>query len=133
MMYRKKDKRMNHTVGSLIWKGLSIILTLPPFVVLVFAGCAAVGPNYNQAVPKAPEKWHAKLQSGLSAGQLNSETLAHWWTTLNDSELSSLVERAATSNLTLKDAQARLHEARALRGISRAGLFPDMRSLPGEP
>jgi NodT family efflux transporter outer membrane factor (OMF) lipoprotein len=126
MMYWKKDKQMNHTVGSMIWRGLSIILTLTSFVVLALAGCAAVGPNYTRIAPKAPEKWHAKLQSGLSAGQLNSETIAHWWTTLKDSELSSLVERAAKGNLTLKDAQSRLHEARALRGISKAGLFPTL-------
>ncbi len=46
--------------------------------------------------------------------------------TLNDPELTRLVERAVKGNLTLKDAQSRLREARALRGISKAGLFPNI-------
>ena len=120
MMHVQKDKRMKNRVASVTKRSLSI------FLILILAGCAAVGPNYTRVAPKAPEKWHAELESGLSAGRLNSETLAHWWITLNDPELSSLVERAVKDNLTLKDAQSRLREARALRGISKAGLFPTL-------
>jgi NodT family efflux transporter outer membrane factor (OMF) lipoprotein len=120
MMHVQKDKRMKNMVAGLTKRSLSIIL------ILALGGCAAVGPNYTRVAPKAPEKWHAELQSGLSAAQLNSEILAHWWNTLNDPELSSLAERAVKGNLTLKDAQSRLREARALRGISQAGLFPTL-------
>jgi NodT family efflux transporter outer membrane factor (OMF) lipoprotein len=125
-MYAQKGKRMNHINGPLSRRRLSIILTLTSFIVLVLAGCEAVGPDYSRVAPKVPEKWHAELQSGLRAGQLNSDTLAHWWTMLNDPELTRLIERAVKGNLTLKDAQSRLREARALRGISKAGLFPTL-------
>lgn len=126
MMHRLKDKRRNHMAGGLTGRRLQTILTLAAFIVLALAGCAAVGPNYTRVEPKAPENWHAELQRGLRGDKLNSEKLSRWWTTLNDPELTSLVERAVKGNLTLKDAQSRLREARALRGISKAALFPTL-------
>jgi NodT family efflux transporter outer membrane factor (OMF) lipoprotein len=50
--------------------------------------------------------------------------LIRWWKTFNDPELSSLVDRAVTSNLDLQQAQARVLQARANRGIVAAGLWP---------
>ena len=44
--------------------------------------------------------------------------LANWWTTLNDPELSGLIERAVAGNLDLKKAWAKVREARARRGIA---------------
>ncbi len=95
-------------------------------IVLALYGCAAVGPDYVQVEPEAPQKWHTEPQSGLTSGRLNPETLANWWTTLNDPELSSLEQRAVQGNLDLKKAMARVREARALRGISQADLFPTL-------
>jgi multidrug efflux system outer membrane protein len=94
-------------------------------IVLVLPGCA-VGPDYVQVEPMAPEEWHTQLQGDLTASRLNPETMADWWTTLNDQELSSLEERAVKGNLDLKEAMARVREARALRGISKANLFPTL-------
>ena len=125
-MHAPTDKRMNPMVGLPAIRRLSVFWVWVVFIVSVLAGCAAVGPNYTPVVPKAPEKWHTELQRGLSASDLNVKNLAHWWTTLNDPELIRLVERAVYGNLTLKDAQSRLREARALRGISKAGLFPTL-------
>jgi NodT family efflux transporter outer membrane factor (OMF) lipoprotein len=125
-MHAQKDKQMNHMNGPLTKRHLLIVLALAAFVVPVLAGCAAVGPNYTPMVPKAEKKWHAELQRGLSADHLNSETLTYWWTTLNDPELTRLVERAVKGNLKIKEAQSRLREARALRSISKAGFFPSL-------
>jgi multidrug efflux system outer membrane protein len=122
----QKGERINFMNRRLKRTPVSIILVLAAFIVSALTGCAAVGPDYTPVTPKAPEKWHAELQRGLSAGRLDIETLAHWWTTLNDPELTRLVERAVKGNLTLKDAQSRLQVARALRGISKAGLFPTL-------
>ena len=92
---------------------------------LVLTGCM-VGPDYTRVAPDAPPKWHTEPSGGLTAGKLKPETLAHWWTTLQDPQLSGLVERALKGNLDLKNAQARIRQARALRGISRASLFPTL-------
>jgi len=94
--------------------------------ILVSPGCAPVGPDYQQVAPSAPTKWRTELELGLSADRTDPETLARWWTVLDDPLLISLEERAVTGNLTLKEAESRIREARALRGISQAGLWPDL-------
>ena len=104
-----------------------IIRILPAVLAsLLFIGCAIVGPDYTREEPDAPQAWHSDLEGGLRAEKLNHETLTHWWTTLNDNELNGLIARAVTSNLDFKNAQARVREARSLRGISRASLFPTL-------
>jgi NodT family efflux transporter outer membrane factor (OMF) lipoprotein len=52
------------------------------------------------------------------------QMLGQWWATLNDPTLTSLVERALQGNLDLRQASARVREARARRGISAAERFP---------
>lgn len=52
--------------------------------------------------------------------------LARWWSTLNDGLLSNLERQAIQSNLDVKQALARLREARARRGISGAALYPTL-------
>jgi NodT family efflux transporter outer membrane factor (OMF) lipoprotein len=93
-------------------------------MVLAVSGCMAVGPDYVPVEPEAQNNWHARLHGGLTADQFDPETLAHWWTTLDDPHLSSLEERAVRGNLDVKEALARIREARALRGMSKAKLFP---------
>jgi len=100
---------------------------LPAVVIgLILSSCVSVGPNYTKVEPDAPIKWHTELACGLTTKELQPEILAQWWGTLNDPELESLVKRAIKGNLDLKSAHARIREARALRGISRAGFFPTL-------
>ena len=92
---------------------------------MLAAGCA-VGPNYAQPEPEMPDRWHQDLARGLAEGQAPLQT---WWTTLDDPLLDSLVERAVAGNLDLKQAVARVDEARARRGIARGEWFPTLGSL----
>lgn len=111
---------MKNRVWDLTRKNSLIILTL------VLVGCAAVGPDYDKIEPRAPGEWHTEIQGGLVTGSLDPEILASWWSTLNDAELDSLMARAVKGNLDLKNAWARIREARALRGISKADFFPTL-------
>ncbi len=95
-------------------------------VLLVLSGCAMVGPDYSPVAPDAPDAWHTKLAGGLVAGPPAPETLARWWKVFNDPQLETLEMRAVAGSLSLKEARARVREARALRGISRAQLFPTL-------
>jgi len=63
--------------------------------------------------------------SGITVSA-DPKNLAAWWTTLNDPELSRLIERAAAGNLDLKKAEARVREARARRGLIKAGFYPTL-------
>ncbi|MCB2227039.1 MAG: efflux transporter outer membrane subunit [Desulfarculaceae bacterium] len=88
------------------------------------AACAPVGPDYAPPKTEAPPTWHSQLKDGVSAAHPEARTLAIWWVKLGDPTLSRLVSQAVEGNLALKQAQARVRQARALRGATRAGLYP---------
>ncbi len=94
------------------------------FLFASLTGCAVVGPDYVPPAASVPDAWHAPLGGGLTAGEMDPQTLASWWKTLKDPELSSLMERAVAGNLDLKGAMARVREARARRSVASADLFP---------
>ena len=91
---------------------------------LILIGCAAVGPDYTPIKPDGPETWNAEMAGGLTPNSPDPGTLASWWTIFNDPELTRLEQRAVDGNLELDTARSRIREARALRGVSQARLFP---------
>ncbi|MFH1993418.1 MAG: efflux transporter outer membrane subunit [Pseudomonadota bacterium] len=107
-----------------------IIRTLIRFYAVIavaaFMGCVLVGPDYAPPGTTVSGSWHAQLGSGLRHGETDPVKLAQWWTALNDPELTVLINRAAAGNLDLKQAKARLREARARRFIAGADQFPTL-------
>jgi NodT family efflux transporter outer membrane factor (OMF) lipoprotein len=91
---------------------------------LGLGACAAVGPDYAPPPDDSPTAWHSALQDGLVEAPPDPLTLSRWWSTLDDPDLSRFIEGAVAGNRDLAEAQARVREARARRGISQAGLFP---------
>ena len=74
----------------------------------------------NTQVPAAFDG--EKASAGTTAGPVEEK----WWQTLDDPQLSGLIERAVRNNLDLQIATQRLLEARAARRISRADLLPSV-------
>ncbi len=97
-------------------------LVIAPLVGLVFAGCA-VGPDYAQPALEMPAHFHnaAQLEQRQSAPPAD---FTRWWDGFNDPILSTLVAQSLTGNLDLEQALARVSQARALLGVSRAALLP---------
>lgn len=92
-------------------------------LLMALAGGCAVGPNYQTPKQAAPSHWG----EALAGGETNSAaSVARWWKSFDDSELDSLIERAAQSNLDLRVAQARVREARAQYGIACGNLWPSV-------
>jgi len=91
---------------------------------LSLTGCFKVGPDYIRPDLKTPVSWQAPMDKRLSKEQPKPNNLAEWWQNLNDPLLTRFIHQAITGNLDLKQAQARLLEARARRDISWAALFP---------
>ena len=89
---------------------------------LLLSGCA-VGPNYKRPQVAVPRQWTVAAARGTSAKPIEKE---EWWSSFQDAELSSLIERAAKQNLDLKLALERVEEARAARGIARSAYFPSI-------
>jgi multidrug efflux system outer membrane protein len=94
--------------------------------ILILAGCATVGPDYIPPDTTVSKDWHTPLKGGLIAEGMDLQALSSWWSRLEDPELSDLIERSVKGNLDVKDARARIREARARRGIARADLFPTL-------
>ena len=89
---------------------------------LVAAGCT-VGPNYQKPDLPVPSTWNEAQQKGV---QVRSAEITRWWTAFNDPLLDSLVERAVSSNLDLRIAEARIREARATRAVTASGEWPTL-------
>src|SRR5262245_38471308 len=91
---------------------------------LLLAGCT-VGPDYQKPTPAVPGEWTEKgsaVDPATSRVTAQAAVVTEWWKTFGDDELTSLVERAAASNLDLKLAGSRIREARGLRGVSAGAL-----------
>lgn len=52
--------------------------------------------------------------------------LAQWWQSLNDPQLTELIDEALQENLDLRKAQSRLRETRAKRTVADAGRYPSV-------
>src|SRR5690348_15766091 len=89
---------------------------------LLLAGCA-VGPNYKRPQVAVPRQWTVAAARGTAATPIEKDD---WWSSFQDPELNSLVERSAKQNLDLKLALERVQEARAARGVARSGYFPSI-------
>jgi NodT family efflux transporter outer membrane factor (OMF) lipoprotein len=93
-----------------------------------------VGPNY-----KPPEVHvnpsYGELSAQMPATQPTTRAsvvtqqpvpAGKWWTTFNDDELNSLIDRAVKGNLSVQEAQSRLRQARYQLAIAGAQLYPDV-------
>src|SRR6266478_3060440 len=67
--------------------------------ILLLAGCA-VGPNYKRPQVAVPRQWTVTAARGTAATPIEKDD---WWSSFQDPELNSLVERSAkpTQNHTL--------------------------------
>jgi outer membrane protein, multidrug efflux system len=84
-----------------------------------------VGPNYHPPKATVPDAYHQQAGAG---GTNTDATVGNWWATLNDPELTALIDRAVRANLDLKIASSRILEARAARRVTRADLLPTVAS-----
>jgi NodT family efflux transporter outer membrane factor (OMF) lipoprotein len=99
--------------------------TVLPFLLAV--ACTTVGPDHVPPTAPVPATFH-ETDAVLSTAPAD---LAAWWHRLDDPLLDRLVERAVRQNLDVEEALARVLEARALRGLAHAELFPTLDAQTG--
>jgi multidrug efflux system outer membrane protein len=94
-------------------------------VVLLTAGCA-VGPNYKRPDVHAPDAYRGVMPQ--EAAQPAAESLGDqkWWEVFQDEELQKLIRTALQQNYDVQIAAARILQAQALLGITRADQFPSI-------
>ncbi len=108
------------------------LIPLLALALILLQGCFGIGPklgpDYSPPELEMEDAWHQALTDGLVEGEANLQT---WWTVFNDPMLNGLIERADKGNLQLKEAFARIKEARANRGIEVGERFPDLNATGG--
>jgi NodT family efflux transporter outer membrane factor (OMF) lipoprotein len=124
---------MKYVLGAARFILTSVIALI---LVLLLAGCT-VGPKYiRPTVPTTPTYKEEAPASFKEAGQWqpahpeDQSSRGNWWEIFGDPELNKLEEQIATSNQTLKVAEARFREARAAIRFNRAAQFPTISTAP---
>lgn len=97
----------------------SIILSSSIAVALFFGGCS-FAPDYVRPEMDLPQVYNEPAVSGTTIANLP------WWEFFADSTLQELIKISLAENKDLKVAAARIIEARALLGITRADQFPSV-------
>jgi multidrug efflux system outer membrane protein len=98
-----------------IFQGFGILTGLA-----ILGGCA-VGPNYKRPAVNSPEQFRfTENQSTNSLGDLP------WWQVFKDPALVNLIGIAITNNYDLKQAVARVEEARNQAAAANAAFFPQI-------
>lgn len=93
---------------------------------LLCGGCLVLGPDYKAPETAMPQGWSIKPDKGLNPERSSPEALSRWWVVFGDPVLTELMEKARTGSLDVRQAEARLHQARAQRGVTKADSFPSL-------
>jgi len=93
-----------------------------------FSGCA-VGPNYARPNINAPTSYRGQLDDETNAPTAKGDAALgdeEWAKVFQDPELQGLIRAALQNNYDVRIAAARVQEARAQLGITRADQFPTL-------
>jgi outer membrane protein, multidrug efflux system len=96
--------------------------TLLILMACLSAACT-VGPNYKRPAIVPPQSFRAP--DPLPTAQAGSIADLKWFEVFKDEQLRELIRRALERNYDLRDAVARVEEARAALGITRSNQYPN--------
>jgi multidrug efflux system outer membrane protein len=90
--------------------------------IVCFSTACTVGPNYKRPSLATPQGFRAP--DPLPPGEADSFADLKWFEVFKDEQLQVLVRHALERNYDLRDAVARVEQARAALGITRSDQFP---------
>ena len=91
-------------------------------LILLLTGCT-VGPNYKRPTIAAPDAYRG-LAPDAAPQTTASFADEKWWTVFEDQQLQALIRKAITQNYDVRIAAARVLQAQAALGVTRADQFP---------
>jgi len=77
----------------------------------LLCGCTMVGPDFTEPPASLDRSWSAEARPVTAPGLAVGTT---WWHSLDDLQLTRLIETAAAQNLSLQRAGARVLQSRAV-------------------
>jgi multidrug efflux system outer membrane protein len=100
----------------------------------LLAGCT-VGPDYVPPKPAMPASFAERVDSATGSAPRSAPgqemSGGDWWKGFGDATLDTLLAQALRSAPNIAEAEARIREARALRGIAGAAQFPSAEAGAG--
>ena len=96
-------------------------MLLPALAAVIVSGCR-VGPEYKRPDLAPP----ATYRGAPAAAAAESLADVPWWQVFDDPALQGLLRDAIANNPDLRLAVARVSEARALAGVAKSFLYPDI-------
>lgn len=127
---------MTSLLAGLRYTLTGIIALLLVLLVITLVGCT-VGPKYVKASAPTPTAYKERPPASYPGAEQwqpanpgDQVSRGNWWEIFGDPELNGLEEQIATSNQTLKVAEARFREARATIRFTRASQFPTISTSP---
>jgi multidrug efflux system outer membrane protein len=94
------------------------VLPLAAFALLT---ACTVGPNYRRPPVNAPDNFRYQAPAPGATASLGDEK---WWQVFQDEQLQKLIRTALAQNFDVRVAGARILQAQAQVGITRADQFP---------
>ena len=99
-------------------------------VALLCSGCT-VGPNYKKPVAAVPATYRGLTPEEAANTEPASMGDQKWWEVFQDEQLKTLIRTALQQNYDVRIAGARILEAQAQLGITRADQFPTVSAGAG--
>ncbi len=103
---------------------LAVTIATAAFVASVFLTGCTVGPNYVR--PKVPVPANFRAPEPLPSSDVASLADEKWFEVFKDEKLQDLIHKALKDNYDLRDAVARVEQARANLGITRSNQLPQL-------
>jgi outer membrane protein, multidrug efflux system len=105
-------------------RGFARFLPLAFCVVVPFISGCVVGPNYKRPVVNTPSTYRGLTDAETANAAPASLGDQKWWEVFQDQQLQQLIRTALQQNYDVRIAAARVLEAQAQLGITRANQFP---------
>lgn len=95
-------------------------VSLATTLAIALTGCLS-GPDFARPRTAMPDAWSQPAGDSISTADAD---ISNWWHQFGDPVLDGLVDLSLRSNKDMAQAEARVREARAFRGITAADLLP---------
>jgi outer membrane protein, multidrug efflux system len=108
-----------------------VALQILGFAILSFACGCAVGPNYRKPTVNVPTVYRGAAPEEAAQGKTRSLAEEKWWDVFRDEQLKELIKTALQQNYDVRVAAARILQAQAQLGVTRADQLPTIAGNAG--